>query len=253
MSQQGYAYACSRDGERHAIKIGFTDHECPDEYLHSNYSRSLHPLEVLKVMPCGDSRLAEKTILYLLDRFRIHPRHELVNLSDVGLEKLMEAFDMFRAIDNFAQKERPTEHPLDRFTYRANLQSAEELLSKNQAALARKLKKEAKETQMQQKQMELFKREQEAKKQQDLDNIKKERLRLEVQNYVGDSYVLEEKARISTSSFYDDFNNKRGNDKGSSQNEIAEAMKQLGYTKKRGKVFPGQRTTLMCYFGLRKK
>lgn len=71
MGKAGYVYACCKENEFSSIKIGFTESECPDDYIHTQYSRTMYPVQTLKIMACGDARLTESVIHYMLGKYRL--------------------------------------------------------------------------------------------------------------------------------------------------------------------------------------
>ena len=101
----GYVYAVCRQGDLSGAKLGYTTSLVPEAYINANYSRSMSPLQVLGVVPCANARLSEKVLFHLLHKRRLHPRHEVFDLSD-GLQQLADAFQYLRDMD--ARTELPT-------------------------------------------------------------------------------------------------------------------------------------------------
>lgn len=58
----GYCYICTRTGERHAVKAGYTCSESPEHYMNTEYSRTIHQLEILACQSVANAELSEKTV-----------------------------------------------------------------------------------------------------------------------------------------------------------------------------------------------
>lgn len=108
---KGFIYLCTRDGERHAVKGGFTTSECPEHYMQSNYSRTLHPLEILACQSVANASLAEKNMFHALSQYRIHSRHELFDLSTAPEGIVDIVMEVIRTLDHLSGMARPMDAP----------------------------------------------------------------------------------------------------------------------------------------------
>lgn len=83
---KGYCYLVTRfigthEPDKTRVKIGFLTNYAVEAELHKWYSRSLTPLCILCIIPIGNARVAEGTIHFALDKFRLNPNHEIFDLS----------------------------------------------------------------------------------------------------------------------------------------------------------------------------
>jgi hypothetical protein len=70
----------------HRVKIGFFSGNDLEHRIKSNYSKLLIPVCLYDYIPSHNARWAETTVHIALDRWRIHPKREMFDLSsDISL------------------------------------------------------------------------------------------------------------------------------------------------------------------------
>ncbi len=111
MPKRGYVYAVCQQGNHASVKVGYTTLLAVEQYVHESYSRSLSPLQILRVLPTSHASLAEKNVHHYLTPHRLHHKHELFDLSSGRLSLFDEACDIVRGLDRASGL--PV--PLDRF------------------------------------------------------------------------------------------------------------------------------------------
>lgn len=104
----GYIYTCRSLNNPLVFKGGFTTSECPEQYCHEEYSRTMSNLEVFQVLHVPRARLAESTLFLMLDRFRNDPVHEMFTVestSDISyaFEGVIDIFNVMALRDPAAQ------------------------------------------------------------------------------------------------------------------------------------------------------
>jgi len=104
-NMQGFVYACCPQGELHRVKIAYTCSADPEHYCHTQYGRTLCPLEILCTSSHRNARVAESIYHHLLAMDRIDPNHDLFDLATLreglsGIERLHRARQMVVDIDD---------------------------------------------------------------------------------------------------------------------------------------------------------
>lgn len=123
----GSCYAVCNQGNYNSVKIGFTTCPVVEAYLDSQYSRSLHPLEVLFVIPAAKARLQESMLHHLLAPYRLHDRHELFDLSSQqAMRDLEEAKRWVLEADAKSRLPVPPSRPVNLLYWKAAKQAAVE-------------------------------------------------------------------------------------------------------------------------------
>ena len=87
----GSIYAvCSGNDLMHA-KLGYTTHECPEQYCIKTYARMLPNLQIIRIEPVENGRLGETMLFELLQKYRVMKRREIFAIRDWDI--INNAFD----------------------------------------------------------------------------------------------------------------------------------------------------------------
>ena len=125
----GYVYAVCCQGNLSGAKLGYTTLLVPEAYINSSYARSLSPIQILGVVPCADARLSERVMFHLLHKRRLHPKHEVFDLTD-GLDQLAGAFQYLRDMDALTELPTALDRPVSLLYHQVAREAANVALRK---------------------------------------------------------------------------------------------------------------------------